>query len=71
MPRDARWPVRFGGFGHQTTIGRNTGLLLWPLLGGAVASVAWMGDGELTGLAVAGLGLMVLAQLAAVMRLAD
>jgi hypothetical protein len=69
LPEDARWPVRFGGLGFDTTIGRATGLILWPILGAMGASVAWMEDGSFAGLTVAGLLLMLWAQLTAVARL--
>jgi hypothetical protein len=69
IPADARWPIRFGGFGFESRLGRNTGLVLWPLLGAAVASVAWMDDGSFAGLVVIGLVLMLWAQLVGVARL--
>jgi hypothetical protein len=70
IPHDARWPVRFGGFGHQTTFGRGTGLVMWPLLGLAVGSLVWRDVGSIAGLALIGLVLMLVAQLAGVLRLA-
>jgi len=70
IPRDARWPVRFGGFGFQTTIAKGTGLLMWPVLGGAVASLAWIEEAQWGGLVLIGLLLMLWAQLAAVLHLA-
>lgn len=70
IPADSRWPIRFGGFGHQTTIGRGTGLILWPLLGAAVATLAGAGDGSFAGLTLIGLLLMLGAQLASVVHMA-
>jgi quinol-cytochrome oxidoreductase complex cytochrome b subunit len=68
-PRDARWPIRVGGFGYQTTMGRGTGLVMWPVLGTMVASLAWMGDGSFDGITVVGLLLMLWAQVATVRQL--
>ena len=70
LPAEARWPVRFGGLGFQTTLGRGTGLVLWPLTGGLIAAVAWMDDGAYGGLTLIGLLLMLWAQVTAVRRLA-
>jgi hypothetical protein len=70
IPVDARWPVRFGGLGFETTLGRATGLVLWPLLGGVVSSGAWVADGAYEGITLAGLLLMLWAQVTAVSRLA-
>jgi hypothetical protein len=70
IPHDARWPVRFGGFGHQTNMGRVTGLVMWPLLGLAVGSLVWWEVGSTAALALIGLVVMLLAQLATVLRLA-
>ena len=70
IPPDARWPIRFGGLGFQTTLGRVTGLILWPLLGAMVASLVWRGDESIVLVALFGLLLMLGAQLAAVLRLA-
>ena len=70
IPGDTRWPVRFGGFGFQTTLGRITGLILWPVLGTMVAVLVWTGDESITVLALVGLVLMFWVQLAAVLRLA-
>jgi hypothetical protein len=70
IPKEARWPIRFGGFGFQTTIGKGAGLLMWPALGAAVASLAWVEETEFGGLVLIGLLLMLWAQLAAVLHLA-
>ena len=65
----ARWPVRFGGLGFQTTIGRTAGLVAWPLLGAVVASGTWIADGAYEGITLVGLLVMLWAQVSAVTRL--
>jgi hypothetical protein len=71
VPREARFPVRFGGFGFQTSLGKWPALLLWPLLAGAIAAGAAAGaDREPTLEWVGALGLVIvlIGQIAGILR---
>jgi hypothetical protein len=73
---DYRFPVRFGGAsGFQTTIGKHTGLLLWPVLGAIVligSTAAARGEGGSDAgagwLGAAALAVLLMAQISAVRR---
>ena len=40
VPAEARFPIRFGGLGFQTSLGKWSALILWPVLATAVAAGA-------------------------------
>jgi hypothetical protein len=40
VPAEARFPVRFGGLGFQTSLAKWPALVLWPLLAAAIAAGA-------------------------------
>jgi hypothetical protein len=40
VPAEARFPIRFGGLGFQTSLGKWAALIVWPLLAAAIAAGA-------------------------------
>jgi hypothetical protein len=74
VPPGARFPVRFGGFGFQTTISKGAALLLWPLLAGAVVggvgATSAGGESSIFGLGLVTLVIMLIAQVASIRKAA-
>lgn len=74
VPSDARFPVRFGGLGYQTTISKGTALVLWPVIAALVAGgVATAGDESEATLILVGmiaLAIMLIAQVASIRKAA-
>ena len=74
VPAQARFPIRFGGFGFQTTISKGAALILWPVLAGAVvggvASASDEGDSTLFVLGLFTLVIMLIAQVASIRKAA-
>jgi hypothetical protein len=74
VPTEARFPIRFGGFGFQTTISKGAALLLWPVLAaavvGGVASASDEGDSTMFVLGLFTLVIMLIAQIASIRKAA-
>ena len=70
VPGDARFPVRFGGFGFESSFGRAVALFMWPLLGGVVLWGGAVGEEQTRWLVLPALGILLLAQVTSIRRAA-
>jgi hypothetical protein len=71
VPGEARFPIRFGGLGFQTSLGKWPALILWPLLAAAVAAgAATANDREpmLEWIGALALVILLIGQIAGILR---
>ena len=70
VPGDARFPIRFGGLGFESSVGRSSALLLWPVMGGLAVWGAAVGGPETSWLALPAVAILLLGQVSSVRKAA-
>jgi hypothetical protein len=71
VPAEARFPIRFGGLGFLTSLGKWPALILWPVLAAAVAAGAAVARDQepmLEWIGAVALAIVLIGQIAGILR---